>query len=284
MTVRSLIGPGVEELDLRERAAIVTGASRGIGRALAGRLAREGCRLVLVARSAAELEAVRREVEGLGSPSAVACPGDVSDSAAAKRAVGLALERFSRLDVLVNNAGLGLRAPVARMEPADLDYVFRVNVLGALNFIREAVPHLVEQGEGLVVFVSSISARQPVPYLGGYAATKAALASLADSLRMELAGTGVKVLTVFPGSVETHFKIHARGEPYPERKGASRLRPEEVADKVVRAALAGNREVLVLSRSERTGLLLGRLLPGVVEKTLIKRYGDPGSGAGRAGE
>ena len=258
-------------MSLEGKVAIITGASQGIGRALAGRLGDAGCRLVLVARSAPEVEDAAARL-----PAAVAVPGDVSDPSTARRAVTAALERFGRLDVLVNNAGVGLRAPVARMEPADLAHVFEVNVLGALRFIREALPHLVRQGEGLVVNVSSVGGRQSIPFLGGYGATKAALASLSDSLRMELAGTGVRVLTVFPGSVDTGFKRHARGEPYPERRGASRLTAEEVAGRIVRAMVADRREEYILSRSERLGLLLGRFLPRVVEGKLIERYGDPG--------
>lgn len=260
---------------LADRVVLLTGASHGIGRALARRLAAEKCRLVLVARSAPELEQLAGELsEQMGCPEAVAVPGDVTDPATAERAVAQAIERFGGLDVLINNAGLGLRAPVARMQPSDLEYVFHVNVIGALNFTRAALPHLSARRDALVIYVSSISARQPVPFLGGYAATKAALAALADALRMELAGTGVRVLTVLPGSVETDFKTNARGEPYPERRGASRLSPEDVADKIVVAAEAGWREVRVLSRGERTGLLLGRIFPGVVERQLIRRYGD----------
>jgi len=257
------------------KVALVTGASQGIGRAVARRLAAEGCRLVLVARRAGELESLAGELrDRLGCPEALAVAGDVTDPSAAERAVAAAAERLGGLDVLVNNAGLGLRAPVARMDPADLDYVFRVNVTGALHFTRAALPHLLARREALVVFISSIAARQPVPYLGGYAATKAALASLADALRLETAGTGLRVLTVFPGSVETGFKSNARGEPYPERKGASRLTPEEVADRLLLAAQAGRREVHILSRSERMGLLLGRVAPRLVERQLLRRYGD----------
>ncbi len=268
---------------LVNRVVLLTGASHGIGRALARRLAAEKCRLVLVARSTREIEQLAGELgRETGCPGAVAVPGDVTDPGTAGRAVARAVEAFGGLDVLVNNAGLGLRAPVARMNPSDLEYVFRVNVIGALHFTRAALPYLYARKDGLIVFVSSISARQPVPYLGGYAATKAALASLADALRMEVAGTGVRVLTVLPGSVETDFKASARGEPYPERKGASRLSPEGVADSIVAAVRAGRREIHLLSRNERTGLLLGKILPGVVERQLIRRYGDGGSeGDGR---
>ncbi len=285
------------------KSAIITGASQGIGRALVRRLAAEGCRLVLVARSEPEITELAREAEQkLRSPGAVAVPGDVTDPATAQRAVATAIDRFGQLDVLVNNAGLGLRAPVARLDPADLEYVFRVNVIGALNFTRAALPHLgtaatpgpratgtSESGSGpagstrsagLVVNIASIAALQPVPYLGGYAATKAAVAALSEALRMETAGTGVRVLAVFPGSVETSFKANTRGEPYPERKGASRLSPETVADHIVVAIETGRREVRILSRSERLGLALGRVLPGVVERQLIRRYGDrPSAGA-----
>jgi short-subunit dehydrogenase len=266
---------------LKERVALVTGASQGIGRALSERLAVAGCRLVLVARSAADLQELVPRLESAGSPGAVAVPGDVTDAQTARRAVGRAFEAFGRLDVLVNNAGLGLRTPVQRTEPEDLRYLFEVNVVGALHFIREAAPIMAGQGEGLVVNICSAAGLQPVPFLGGYSATKAALIALTDSLRMELAGSGVGVLKVIPGSVETGFKARALGEPYPERRGAARLSPEEVAARVIRAIESGRSELHILSRSERLGLLAGRILPGYVEKKLLRRYGGEGAPGGR---
>jgi short-subunit dehydrogenase len=259
---------------LAGKVILITGASQGIGRALALRLAAERCRLVLVARSAADLDRLAHQCRSEAGSEAVAVSGDVSDPGLARRAVDQALRTFSGLDVLVNNAGVGLRAPIARLSPKDLEDVFRVNVVGAVHFTQAAVPCLLAQGHGLIVNISSAGARQALPCLGGYGATKAALASISSSLRLELDGTGVKVLTVFPGSVETAFKTAARGEPYPERKKASRLSPEEVAERILLAAESGRREVHILSRGERLGLLLGRVLPRLVEKQLIRRYGD----------
>ncbi|MEW6032884.1 MAG: SDR family NAD(P)-dependent oxidoreductase [Bacillota bacterium] len=270
-------------MHLRDSVVIVTGASRGIGRAIADRLAAEGSLLVLVARSAGGGGQGQGEGEGDG-PAPRWVTGDVVDPDTARKAVAAALESFGRLDAVINNAGLGLRAPVWRIAPEDLRYVLDVNLIGPLNFIRAAVPPMVERGRGLIVNVSSAVARRPVPSLGGYAATKAALLSLSETLRMELSGTGVEVLSVLPGSVETGFKSAARGEPYPERPGAVRLEPTDVADRVVRAMAAGRREVAVLSRSERLALLAGRVAPGLVEKALLRRYGgggSPGDGPGQ---
>lgn len=271
-------------MDLRDRVILLTGASEGIGRALAGRLAGEGARLVLVARSPEKLTVLATE---LGGPArAVAVPGDVTDPATARRAVAEALERFGRLDALINNAGIGLRAPVSRLDPSDLTAVFSVNVIGALHFLREAVPALVQAGDGLIVTIASLAARQPVPNLGGYAATKAALVALVEALRLELAGTGVRVLTVLPGSVETDFKRHSCGEAYPERAGARRLSPELTADRIVAAMRrSGSGQVYVLSRGERLGLAAARVAPRIIERKLVKRYGSTppggtGSGAG----
>lgn len=251
---------------------IVTGASRGIGKSLALRLAERGSRLVLVARSEEDLAAVAQAVRERGGPVVRTVAGDVTDPGTACSAVEMAARELGGLDVLVNNAGVGLRAPVARLEPRDLEEVFRVNVVGALNFIRAALPQL-KASSGLVVNVASIAARQAVPFLGGYAATKAALVALGDALRLEAGGVGV--LTVLPGSVETDFKAHARGEPYPERASARRLDPDTVAARVIRAVQDGKREVVVLSRGERAALLLGRLAPRLVERQLVRRYGWP---------
>jgi len=278
-------------MKLNHRVVIITGASRGIGRALAELLSREGCRLALVARSEADLEKLAVELAAgtaggpAGGPDPVVVAGDVSDPATASRAVTETLARFGRIDVLVNNAGVGLRAPVSRLHPDDFLQVMRINVVGALSFIRETVPHLVDRGDGLVVNMSSVSAHQAVPLLGGYAAAKSALLALSDALRLELSGTGVDVLTVLPGSVETGFRAAAHGEPYPERTGALRLSPEHVAERVVRALKSKSppRNLYVLSRSEKLGLLLGRFFPGLVEARLIRRYGEATGGAGPTG-
>lgn len=260
-------------MDLKDRVVLITGASAGIGRALALRLAAEGCRLVLVARSEEKLAVLAAE---LGGPDrAVYIAGDVADPSVARRAVDRATGHFGRLDILVNNAGVGLRAPVTRLDPDLLAEIFSVNVLGALHFLRAAVPHLVEAGSGSVVTVASLAARQPVPTLGGYAATKAALVALTDALRLELTGTGVSVLTVLPGSVETEFKHNSRGEVYPERSGARRLSAEATAARIVeRMRRPGSGRLYLLSRSERLGLAAAHIAPRLIEKKLIKRYGS----------
>jgi 2-deoxy-D-gluconate 3-dehydrogenase len=193
------------------KTAIVTGAGRGIGRALALALAREGADVALGARSAEQLESVAHEVESLGRR-ALVVPTDIIDSAAVRRLVDRTLEGLGRLDILVNNSGTIDSSPLLDQDPADWDRVFDTNVRGTYLATREAGRHLVAQGSGKVVNVASNFAFKGVPGHAAYCASKAAVVSFTRTMAVEWARHGVQVNALAPGYFATDLNASLRAD------------------------------------------------------------------------
>lgn len=212
---------------LDDKVCLVTGASSGIGAASALRLADAGATVVLVGRDAARLDAVATRVGGTSIVADLSAPDGPE----------LVAERAGEVDVLVNNAGIGWCGPFQEMPVADLRRVVEVNLVAPLSLTRLLLPGMLERGRGHVVTVSSIAGCVGVGTEAVYAASKAAVNVFTDSLRYELAGTGVGVSVVVPGVVDTEF-FTRRGVPYP-RTRPRLIPPERVADAV---ALAVERE------------------------------------------
>jgi NADP-dependent 3-hydroxy acid dehydrogenase YdfG len=219
---------------LAGKTAVVTGASSGIGEATARLLAKAGCNVVLAARREDRLKTLAAEL-GEGT---LAAPTDVTDPAACAALVARTVEHFGSLEILVNNAGLGLYGSIAEGDPDDWRKMFDVNVLGVLYVTRAAVRQMLRQGAGDVVFVSSLAGRR-VPRADGtvYAATKHALGALAEGLRMDVHEEGVRVINVEPGLVRTEFpeSSYPSAEEFYAEKEYTPLEAEDVAAAVVYA-------------------------------------------------
>jgi short-subunit dehydrogenase len=213
--------------------ALVTGASSGIGWATALRMARAGARVVLHGRDAERL-AVLADLTG-GVPVA----GDLVDPATAHRVAATALNVAGRIDILVNNAGIGWAGPFTDMAPADVARLVAVNLTGPIELTRAVLPEMLPGG-GYLMFVSSIAGRTGVAGEAVYAATKSGLDTFAESLRLELYGTGVRVGVLIPGVVATPF-FDRRGLPY-QRPRPRPLAPGAVADALVRMVAADRTE------------------------------------------
>jgi NAD(P)-dependent dehydrogenase (short-subunit alcohol dehydrogenase family) len=188
---------------LEGRTALVTGASRGIGRAIALGYAAAGADVAVLARDADALGEVAREIEKLGRR-ALVLPCDVADREAIRDAVDSALERFDVLDVLVNNAG-GMRfaGPLLEQPFSDWEEVMRVNLESVVHFCQAVGPHLTARRSGSVINVSSVAGLAGVPVISAYAAAKAAILSLTRSLAVEWAAAGVRVNALAPGWIGT---------------------------------------------------------------------------------
>jgi NAD(P)-dependent dehydrogenase (short-subunit alcohol dehydrogenase family) len=226
--------------------ALVTGAGRGIGAAVAVALDHAGYRVALVARTGDELAAVAAEL----ATDPVVLTADLADAGGPATAVGQALAAFDgRLDVLVNNAGQGLRKPAVEVTAAEIDHLFAVNVRSALLASAAALPAMTQAGSGSIVNISSISGLRGAPWRSVYAATKAALDGMTRSMAMEFGPTGIRVNSVAPGVVRTRLWEENLAKPgvtdavlavIPTRRLST---PEEVADVVVFLAGEGARAI-----------------------------------------
>jgi NAD(P)-dependent dehydrogenase (short-subunit alcohol dehydrogenase family) len=196
--------------DFAGKSVVITGGSRGLGLVLARELADLGARLTLVARSGDELDrAVEHIRERQPFVDVLAVPGDIRRRYEVERAIAQAHERFGRIDVLINNAGIIQVGPAAHMALADYQDAMDTHFWGPLYGILAALPHMRQQGEGRIVNISSIGGRISVPHLVPYSASKFALAGLSDGLRYELAQHNILVTTVCPGLMRTGSPINA---------------------------------------------------------------------------
>ena len=223
---------------MKGNVVVVTGASGGIGAALAEAVARDGGTPVLAARREAEL----RQVAERCGPDALVVPADVSQRADVERVLARALDRFGRVDVWVNNAGRGIWKPVSKLTDDDVNDMMRVNVLSALYGMQTVLPHFQARGNGQIINVSSMLGRIPLaPMRSAYNAAKHALNALTASLRGELrdAYPGIVVTTVSPGVVATDFGLNAAsGGPGPgidSRTIPGAQTPEQVAEVILDA-------------------------------------------------
>ena len=221
-------------MTLAGKTAVVTGASSGIGEATARLLTGEGCNVVLAARREDRLKSLAAEL-GEG---ALAAPTDVTDPAACAALVARTVERFGSLEILVNNAGLGLYGSIPEGDPDDWRRMFDVNVLGVLYSTRAAVRHMLARGTGDVVFVSSLAGRRvPAPDGTVYAATKHAITALAEGLRLDVHEKGIRVINVEPGLVRTEFpeNTYPDAREYYAQKDFTPLEAKDVAAAVLYA-------------------------------------------------
>lgn len=212
---------------LSGKTAIITGASRGVGRAIAQALAREGMGVALVARSWPELEQVAAEIQAAGGRGVVAA-ADVGDEQQVATAVETAVAAFGRLDVLVNNAGVGIYGPVEQYTLADWQQTLAVNLTGPFLMSRAALPHI-RRARGTIIAIGSGAALQGYANLAAYAASKFGLRGFMQSLAQE--APEVKVCTILPGSILTDFGPRSRAEKL--ASGQKFLAPEDVADAVL---------------------------------------------------
>ncbi len=219
-----------------DKVALVTGAGRGIGRTTARALSREGFRVALVARTGPELDEVARELEADGGE-ALVLPCDVTDAEGVGLALRKTIERFSRLDVVVNNAGVAEEHPFRELQFDELDRVLQVTLRGTLVVTRAALPYLLQQGEGAaVVNIASLAGRRPVRGAAVYTAAKHGVVGFAEALFEEVRETGLKVCTILPGLVDTPASAGATAA-----QRARMIAPEDVADAVLWALSASPR-------------------------------------------
>jgi short-subunit dehydrogenase len=250
----------------------ITGASAGIGRATALRLARDGASVAICARRADRLDVVAAEIVAAGGQ-ALAVPADVTRAADMDAFVARTVERFGRLDVMMCNAGFGIAGAIDDIAPDQMQKLMDINYTGTYHATRAALPLFRRQRSGHVIMVSSIVGKRGVPFMGAYSATKFAQVGLAECLRSELRGSGIYVSVVYPVSTETEFfEVMSRETGTAVTRAAGpRQSVEQVADAIAKAIRRPVPEVYPHAKS-RALVILNALAPGFTDG-IVKRFG-----------
>jgi uncharacterized protein len=251
---------------------VITGASSGIGREAAILFARRGDAVVLAARRRDRLEELADHVRGLGVECLVV-PIDLAITQDAGRLIDAAMERFGRIDVLVNNAGFGSQCELENMESARIEQMVQVNVLAVMELSRRVIPIMCRQKSGHIVNVASVAGFVAAPLTTIYSATKSAVVDFSKALRRELKGTGVGVTAVCPGATESEFFASVKGEiPYPKMVHETKVPVATAAQAIVRASRS-KRAILFPTFMAWVYAMTGRLMPCLVDIVSV-RYRD----------
>lgn len=245
----------------------VTGASSGIGAALVRQLDAEGAHIVLSGRRIDELHKISDELAGTGET--LVLPFDVIDEDAVSGAAHAVLDRFGRVDILINNAGLAQRARVADADLSVYRAMMDVNFFGPLMLTKAVLPSMLERGAGHIVCTTSVAGKYGSPMRSGYNAAKHAAHGFFDSLREEVAGAGIDVTLIVPGAVRTNVSINAlrgdgslynRMDPFLENG----MSPQDCARRALDAIHARKREVLIADGVARRNVILKRWSPALL--------------------
>lgn len=222
---------------LRGARILITGASSGIGAATAFALARRHSRLALCARRVDRLQGVADQCRRLGAQEVIVIQADVGLPDEARNFVQGALQEMGRIDVVINNAGVGWHGPLTSMPDRKVWELVQTNLLGYIWVTQAALPSMVAAQSGVIVNVGSVAGFMPLPYGAVYSATKHAIAGFSHALRGELSGTGVKVTTIYPGTTRTAFEGRRQGGRFVKT-------PDQVAKKIVRAVRWPRRDII----------------------------------------
>ena len=265
------------------KVVIVTGASSGIGKDSSVRFAKEGAKVALVSRSKEKLEAVEDEIKEF-TQDVIVIPTDVSSSEQVKNAVNKTIEKWGRVDVLFNNAG---SSEVGLVEDSEfienVKYLFEVDYMGSVYFVKEVMPIMKKQGEGHIMNMSSVVGRKGFPHFGAYSSIMHAITGFTSSLRQELRGSGINVSIIHPALTQTPLLEHVKPEDMPPPFRRFTPIPVEQVGKAVLDGVYYNRPRIIVpfqpklllladALSPKMGDLVVRLLPNKVFAFLFRSY------------
>lgn len=252
------------------RVVLITGATSGIGRATALLLVALGHQVAAVGRREDRLQALSDESANLLG-SLLPLVGDVTSADSMRHCVGETIASFGRLDVLIANAGLGQRGPLVEAEWQDIEDVLQTNVVGVLHSIRAAVPAMRASGGGHIITISSVVGPVPTPNAATYSASKAAVDSLAQSLRMELKADGIWLTNVLVGQTHTEFATQRRGRSGKVASKLPTMTPEQVASRLAQA-MERRRRTVILRPLDRLIVFGGRFFPRWMDRLMYRIY------------
>ena len=215
-------------MNLQSQVAIITGASRGIGKEIAFSLAREKVQLILVARNIRELQSLASQINQQGG-AAIGVQADITDSGAVESLISQGLREFGHIDILINNAGIGLFKPAASIQESEWDRMMDVNVKGSFLLCKGVVPHMRSRARGHIITIASHASRHTFEQGAVYCASKYAQDAFSDVLRKEVRKYGIKVSSVYPGVVDTYFN----NSKMVDIQKKDWLKPVDVANTVV---------------------------------------------------
>ena len=256
-------------MSLRGKRVIVTGASSGIGRALAERLAFEGVRLVVASRDRAKLETLAENIRSRGGEVHIV-PADVADAGQRAESIHEALSRLGGIDVLVNNAGVGAMGLFEDASEERLRRIFEVNFFGATELTRLALPYLKRGSQPMIVNIGSVLGKRAIPGCTEYCASKFAMTGWSEGLRAELAQEGVQVLLVSPGAIETSFHANLLEDRARFGREAKRRMPAARCAELIVRAMKRRRSELVITTAAKALVWLNRLAPRFVDRVLAR--------------
>lgn len=252
------------------KTVVITGASMGIGEAIAASFASEGANLVLAARSAALLEKVAGRIAP-GAGRIITVPCDVTLPADIDRLVRESEAITGRVDLLINNAGVGMNGAVETLDLTAWRRCLEVNLLGAVGVIQAFLPGMKAARGGSIVQISSVLGKVSAPYTAGYNASKYALNAISDALRLEVAPYGIQVISIYPGSTESSFRTNSLGEFNPPKVRPFRVTADKVARRVVKAVRRGERDVYI-SLQDTLLCWFGTRFPRLTDFALRRMY------------
>ena len=261
---------GSSGMQVSGKVVVITGASMGIGEAVAKLFADLGASVVLLSRDAERAEAARGRVGHAERTLALAC--DVRNREEIDRVVGLTLHHFQRIDVWINNAGHGILDSVANVDMSAVRETFETNFFGALEAMQAVIPVMKQQGSGAIINISSVAGHIPIPFHAVYSATKFAMNAIGKAARIELLSNGINVLTVCPGYVRTDFSKNAIKGREQKQVRPARVRGitvERVANAALQGSLKRKREVVVPWFMHPV-IKLYQLFPGLMEWAMVR--------------
>jgi short-subunit dehydrogenase len=260
--------------ELKNKIVWITGASSGIGEATAYAMAKEGSRLVLSARRKDELEKVKHNC-GLSEEDVWVLPLDVEDIEKINEAVKIIIEKFGKIDLLFNNAGISQRGDVLTTSLEVYQKIININLLGVIALTKAVLPFMINQNSGHIVVTSSISGKLGTPLRSGYSASKHALHGFFDSLRAEVFKNNIKITLICPGYINTNISLNALSADGSKHNKMDTNQqngiPAEICAQRIVLGIKNNKSEIYIGKIEVLGVYLKRFFPKILEKIILKQ-------------